>query len=325
MKETALSARVAAEVDRAWIRIRSDIHWTPLKRSLRLGDLTGADIFVKWETEQKTGSFKFRGALNKLRGLSAGEKGRGLVSASTGNHALGMCLAARMEKMPLTLVLPESIAEEKKRRLEEYPVEIVQTAGGCDKAESKARELAAETGRIYVSPYNDVDIIAGQGTIGREIMDDLQELDTIVIPIGGGGLASGIGAWVKTGHPHLQVIGVEPIHSAFMAASLKAGRIVDIEEKETIAEAVAGGIEVGAVTFDLCRELVDEIVLVRESRIVEAMSILFAEHGRMVEGAGALPLAALLERPSLFWGKRTVLVASGGNISPSVFRDLTGR
>ena len=321
MKEPSVPAGLSEKIDRAWSRIGADIVRTPLERSSSLSRLTGAEVYLKWESEQKTGSFKFRGALNKLRSLSADEKRRGVVSASTGNHGLGLSLAASMERVCLTLVLPETVAAEKRRRLEEYPVEIIRCGASCEKAELRARRLAEETGRLYVSPYNDFDIIAGQGTIGREVIGELSRVDAVIVPIGGGGLIAGIAGYIKAVSPRVRVVGVEPVHSAFMAASFKAGRIVEIEEKETIAEAVAGGIEPGSATFPLCRELVDDIVLVEEAQIKKAMSFLFAEHHRMVEGAGALSLAALLEKGTPFQGRKAVLIISGGNIASAVFKE----
>jgi len=320
MKEPIVSLGLSERIDRAWSRIEANIVPTPLEHSSALGRLTGAEVYLKWESEQKTGSFKFRGALNKLRTLSANEKRRGVVSASTGNHGLGLSLAAGMEGVRLTLVLPETVAAEKRRRLKEHSVEIIPWGSSCEKAELWARRLAEETGRIYISPYNDYDIIAGQGTIGREVTEGLSRIDAVIVPIGGGGLIAGIAGVIKAVDPRIRVIGVEPAHSAFMAASLEAGRIVEIPEKKTIAEAVAGGIEPGSVTFPLCRQLVDDIIQVEEAQIRRAMALLFAEHQRKVEGAGALSLAALLEKRAEFKRRRAVLIISGGNISPAVFK-----
>jgi threonine dehydratase len=321
MREPVVSSGLSEKIGQAWSSIGPDIVHTPLERSPSLSRLTGAEVFLKWESEQKTGSFKFRGALNKLRSLSAAEKERGVISASTGNHGLGISLAASMEGVRLSLVLPESVSAEKMRRLKEHPVEIIRFWGSCEKAEMQARRLAGDTGRLYISPYNDIDIIAGQGTIGREVMEDLRGAEAVIVPIGGGGLIAGIAGWIKAVGSGVRVIGVEPAHSAFMAASFAAGRIVEIEEKETIAEAVAGGIEPGSVTFPLCRELVDDIVLVEEAQVKAAMSILWTEHRRLVEGAGALSLAALLQKRKLLRGKRAVLIISGANIAPSAFQE----
>jgi threonine dehydratase len=308
-------------IDRAYDRIRLDIHRTALVHSTSLSRLTGAEVFLKLENGQKTGSFKFRGALNKVRSLSAEEKKRGIVSASTGNHGLGISLAARLERVGLTLVLPKNIVQEKKRRLEQFGGEILQYGDSCDKAEIWARHLAGTTDRVFVSPYNDEEVIAGQGTIGLEISADLPNVAAVFVPIGGGGLASGIAAYLKSRGSATRVFGVEPVNSAFMAASLKVGKIVEIEEKETIAEALAGGIEPGAITFSLCRKWLDRIITVKETAIKKAMSLLFEEGRIVVEGAGALALAGLLEDPSGFQESPVVLVLSGGNISAQSFAE----
>ncbi len=308
-------------IERAYDRISPDIQRTGLIHSSFLSRLTGAKVYLKLENEQKTGSFKFRGALNKVRSLSPEEKENGIVSASTGNHGLGVSLAARLEKVALTLVLPRTIAAEKRKRLAQFETEILEYGGSCEKAEGRARQLAGETNRVFVSPYNDEDVIAGQGTIGLEILTDLPDTGAVFVPVGGGGLASGIGAYLKSRGSRARISGVEPVNSAFMAASLEAGRIVEIEEKETIADALAGGIEPGAVTFSLCREFLDGIVTVKETAIKRAMSLLFEESRIMVEGAGALALAGLLEQPSGFKDARVVVVLSGGNIAPHTFTE----
>lgn len=308
----------------AYRRIGADIRRTPLESSAALSRLTGAEVFLKWESEQLTGSFKFRGALNKVRTLSPGEKKKGIVSASTGNHGLGISLAAKMEDVPLTLVLPRTVSGEKKNRLQKGGAEIIIHGESCDKAEVWARRLADRTGRTFISPYNDEEIVAGQGTIGLEIAEDLRDVEAVLVPVGGGGLVSGIAGFLKASVREVEVIGVEPACSGFMAASLAAGRIVEIEEGMTIAEAVAGGIEPGSITFPLCRELLDRIILVEEPLIKKAMSLVLEHHQKMVEGAGALPLAGLLKEKSRFEGRRAVLVVSGGNIAASAFQDAVG-
>jgi threonine dehydratase len=189
------------------------------------------------------------------------------------------------------------------------------------KAAMWARRRAGETGQTFVSPYNDDEIIAGQGTIGLEIAEDLPDLEAVLVPVGGGGLIAGIGGYLKSPGRAVEVVGVEPAGSSFMAASLAAGHIVEIEEEETIAEAVAGGIEAGSITFPLCRELLDRIILVGEPLIKKAMSLLMEHHRRMVEGAGALSLAGLLKEKTRFKGTKAVLVVSGGNIAAPVFQD----
>lgn len=307
------------EVAAAALRIAPEARQTPLEPSLALGRLTGTDVWIKWESEQVTGSFKFRGALNKVRSLTPDEKRRGVVTASTGNHGLGVSRACETEGVRLTLVLPTHVSEGKVRRLRAFGSEILFQGESCEKTEMYARQLAGETGRVFISPYNDPDVVFGQGTAGKEIFEDLPGVETLIVPLGGGGLISGTGGFLKSVKSGTRVFGVEPVNSAFMAASLEAGRIIDIEEKETIADGVAGGIEPGSITFDLCREFVDDIILVEEDGIKKAMALLYKHHGKMIEGAGALGLAGLLERSSALRGRKTVVIASGGNISPEIF------
>jgi threonine dehydratase len=312
------------KVREAYGRIQGDIRRTTIEYSGPLSRKTGAKVYVKWECDQVTGSFKLRGALNKLRSLSDEDRGRGVVSASTGNHGLAISHAARLEGVGLKLFLPETVAEVKKKRIEAMGVDVEVRGASCDKAESIAREYAGQTGRVFVSPYNDWDIVFGAGTVGLEIADDLSRLDDVLVPVGGGGLVAGIAGILKAIRPETRVVGVEPSTSAFMAASLAAGRLVEIDEKETAADAVAGGIEPGAITFPLCRALVDFIEVVPESLIGRAMALVCEHHGRMIEGAGALPFAALLHSPLKWEGRTVVAVVSGGNISAERFRSIAG-
>ena len=314
----------AAKIRQAYERIKADIRRTPVERSEPLSRETGAEVFAKWECDQTTGSFKLRGALNKLRSLSPEDRAKGVVSASTGNHGLAISHAARLEGIGLKLFLPETVAPIKKKRIEDMGVEIEIRGASCDKAEAAARESAARTGRVFVSPYNDWDIVFGAGTAGLELAADLDRFDEVLVPVGGGGLIAGIAAFVKAVRPEVRVIGVEPETSAFMAASLAAGRLVEIEERETIADAVAGGIEPGAITFPLCRDLVDDIETVPEPAIARAMALVFERHGRIIEGAGALPFAALLHAPAGRRGRSAAAIVSGGNIALERFREITG-
>ena len=302
-------------------RIRHDIKRTRLEYSPALSEISGVEVYLKWENEQRTGSFKFRGALNKVRSLSSEEKRKGIVSASTGNHGLGISLAARLEGIVLTLVLPTNVSKEKRRRLEESGAEIIEYGESCEKAELRARRLAKGTGSVYISPYNDEEVICGQGTIGLEIFEDLPDAEAVLVPVGGGGLIAGIAGYLKPINNKIRIFGVEPEHSAFMIASLSAGRIVEIQEKETIADAVAGGIEPGSMTFPLCQKLLDGIITVEESVVREAMRLLYEKHQKMIEGAGALSLAGLMKERAHFQKRKIVLVASGGNISPQSFQE----
>jgi threonine dehydratase len=307
------------EVSRALDRIKPDIKRTVLEFSPSLSEISGAKVYLKWENDQRTGSFKIRGALNKVRTLSPEERRKGIVSASTGNHGLGISLASKLGGVKLTLVLPKNITREKRSRLEKSGAEIIEYGETCDKAELWARRMALDTGRVFVSPYNDEQIICGQGTIGLEIFEDCPDAQAVLVAVGGGGLCAGIAGYLRSRSQDMRIFGVEPENSAVMAASLRAGRIVEIKEGETIADAVAGGIEPGAITFPLCQELLEGIVTADEVLIKRAMRLIYDHHQKKVEGAGALPLAGLLAQGGLFQKKKVVLVVSGGNISAQTF------
>jgi threonine dehydratase len=312
------------KIREAYGRIASDIRRTPLEYSEPLSRETGARVYVKWECDQIMGSFKLRGALNKLRSLSDADRARGVVSASTGNHGLAIGYASRLEGVGLKLFLPVTAAEVKRKKIEALGVDVEVQGASCDKAESIAREFAGLTGRVFVSPYNDWDIVFGAGTVGLELAEDLSRFEDVLVPVGGGGLIAGIAGFLKSARPGTRIIGVEPETSAFMAASIAAGRLVEIDEKETIADAVAGAIEPGAITFPLCRDLLDLIEEVPEPLISRAMALVHEHHGRMVEGAGALPFAALLHAPAKWRDRTVVAIVSGGNVSPERFRAITG-
>src|SRR5512143_3294113 len=300
----------AAKIREAYERIKGDIKRTPIGYSEPLSRELGTEVFVKWECDQTTGSFKLRGALNKLRSLSPEDRARGVVSASTGNHGLAISHASKLERIALKLFLPETVAEVKKNRIEALGIDVEVRGASCDKAEAIARAYASETGRVFVSPYNDWDIVFGAGTVGLELAADLARFDDVLVPVGGGGLIAGIAAFLKAVRPAARAIGVEPETSAFMAASLAAGRLIEIDERETIADAVAGGIEPGAITFPLCRDLVEAIEIVPEGQIARGLARIEAAHGRIVEGAGALPFAALLQPPAKWAGRTVVAVVS---------------
>lgn len=305
-----------------YARIRDEIIRTPLEYSPVLSRELGAQIFIKWECGQKTGSFKLRGALNKLRSLTAEQKKRGVVSASTGNHGLALSYASKLDGVSLTLFLPENAVREKVQKIEKFGVDLKFHGHSCEQAEIHARRIADESGRVYISPYNDLDIIFGQGTLGIEILEDIPDVEDILVPVGGGGLISGIGGYLKSLKPSLKIWGIEPINSAFMKASLAAGRLVEIQEKLTLADAVAGGIEPGAVTFPLCQKYVDGILAVGERCLQNALRRLYQAHAKIVEGAGALPLAGLMKARRRFQGRRAVLVVSGANIAADLFSKL---
>ena len=306
-------------------RIRQYVRETPLDGSPFLGDLCGGEVRLKLENQQLTGSFKARGALNRILKLTPEERRRGVVTASSGNHAQGVGYAAQMLDMDATIVVPSETPNVKREAIRRYGVKLIIHSGDYDAAERYARKLEAEEGRVFVSAYNDLDIAAGQGTIGLEMAESWPEMDVALVPVGGGGLISGIGCALKGVDSGIQVLGVQSVASPAMYESLREGRIVETELDESIAEGLYGGIEEGSVTFDLCRRYVDEIVLVQEETILEAMGRLLKHQHQVVEGAGAVGAAAIMEDPRRFKDRRVGVVVSGGNVEADLLREALSK
>jgi threonine dehydratase len=304
-------------------RIRGVIRETPVEPSTFLNEMCGGEINLKLENQQLTGSFKIRGALNKLLQLSERERKRGIVAASSGNHAQGVGYAARVIGVEATVVVPRNTPMVKIDAIKRYGVELIVHGEEYMDAERLAREMERKEGKAFISPYNDLDVIAGQGTVGIEMLEEAPDLNVILVPVGGGGLISGIGVAYKKAKSGAEVIGVQSVASPVMYESVRQGRIVDMELEESVAEGLHGDIEQGSVTFDLCRDLVDEIVLVREESIKRAMSLLLTRQHQVVEGAGAVGVAAIMEDPERFRGGRVGVVVSGGNVDDSLMREIT--
>ena len=287
---------------------------TPLIYSQYFSRLCNGEVYLKLENRQITNSFKIRGALNKMLNLSPKQRKRGVVTASAGNHAQAVAIAAEKLRIPARIVVPRNTPKIKIERIQQYNVELQVVGEIYDEAEQTAIELAEKEGLIYISPYNDRFVIAGQGTIGLEILEDLGFLNTIVVPVGGGGLISGIALAVKSLKPEIEIVGVQSIASPVMYESMKAGKIISMEVEESIADGLHGGIESQSITFDIVQEYVDEILLVEEKTIKKAIYLLAEKENQIVEGAGATPIALLLEQGEKFKGKRVVAILSGGNI-----------
>ena len=296
-------------------RINPYIRETPLDYSPYFSDVTGANVYLKLENLQYTGSFKLRGAFNKLLSLTPEQRKLGGVAASSGNH--GAAIAYAMNKLGVTGVIfvPEQASSTK--------VDAIKRAGGdvhffgndgLD-TEMHAREYAEQNGMVYLSPYNDPDVIAGQGTCGVEIAKQLSDIDAVFIAVGGGGLISGVGTFLKSVHPALSVIACQPRASAVMAESVKAGKILDLPSAATLSDGTAGGIEAGAITFDICRDITDDYVLVSEEQIAEAMRALIDSHHMLPEGAAGVAIAGFLASADKYVGKNVVIIVCGGNIS----------
>jgi threonine dehydratase len=306
---------VAREVQKADERIRPYLGETALLPSPVFGEWLGAEVTFKCEHLQPTGSFKVRGALNKLLSLAAGQRAKGVVAASTGNHGAAVAFAARSLAAPCLVFVPETAASTKVEAIRRLGAEIRVFGTDPVEAERRARQFAAETGRSYLSPYNDLQVIAGQGTLAAELERQAGAIDAVIASLGGGGLIAGIAAYLKNLDKDVRVIGCSPLNSAVMIESLKAGRILELPSKLTLSDGTAGGIEPGAVTFELCRDLVDEVLTLTEDEIKEAMRRFMDVHHQLIEGAAGVAVAAALKKGPELAGKRLAVVLCGSNIS----------
>jgi len=303
-------------------KIGNLIKRTPLMHSRFLSNFCGGEVYLKLENLQITNSFKIRGALNRMLHLSTEEMKRGIVTVSSGNHALAVAIGAEKLNIPAKIIIPRSTPKIKIDKIKKYNVELILYGDIYDEAEQKAMQLAKKDGLTYISPYNDKFVIAGHGTIGLEIMEDLPSVDTVIVPVGGGGLISGIGLTLKSVKSGVQIIGVQSEASPVMYESLKAGKIVDVEMRESIAEGLFGGIEKESITFGMIQKYVDDFILVKEETIRKAIYLLWDKEKQVAEGSGAVAIAPILENKSLFKGKTIVAVISGGNIEEKLFRNI---
>ncbi|ANE89441.1 bifunctional threonine ammonia-lyase/L-serine ammonia-lyase TdcB [Bacillus thuringiensis] len=288
---------------------------TPLVKSFYLTSKTGGEIYLKLENMQLTGSFKFRGAFNKISQLTNEEKERGVIACSAGNHAQGVALSSHLLKIQSKIVMPTSAPQAKVDATRGYGSEVILYGDTFDDAKAKCEEIIKETGETYLHPYDDVEVMAGQGTIGLDILDDMWDVDTVIVPIGGGGIISGIAVALKSFNPSINIIGVQAENVHGMKASYDAGEIVSHYKAPTIADGCAVKIP-GNLTFEIVKNLVDEIVTVSEEELEVAMKDLLQRGKAVVEGAGALATAALLagKVDKYVQGKKVVAVISGGNV-----------
>jgi threonine dehydratase len=300
------------EIEVAHKKIQKIILRTPMIYSDTLSKLTGKEVFLKLENLQKTGSFKIRGATYKLSQLTASMKKRGVVAASAGNHAQGVALASSILGIHSTIVMPEGVSLAKQMATQAYGGEIVLFGQNTDEALRYARKLS-EDGRLFIHPFDDEQVIAGQGTIGLEILEEVPGVEAIIVPMGGGGLISGIAGIVKKRKPGVEMIGVQSIHAPSAFYSLKRKKIVEVKVKPTLADGIAIQ-RVGEITFPMIQKGVEEIVRVEEGEIASAILMLMERKRIVAEGAGATPLAALLSKRLKTRVKKIVLVISGGNI-----------
>ena len=297
---------------------------TPLTRSKFLSELCSDDVFLKLENQQVTHSFKIRGVINKLLNLSPEEKARGVVTASAGNHGQAVAFGAQKRGFSAKIVVPTNTPKIKVDGIKQYGADLLLFGETYSEAEKKAKEIATQEGYLYISPYNDELIVAGHGTVGLEILKELPNVDAVIVPVGGGGLISGISIAVKSQKPNVQVIGVQSEASPIMYESLKAGKIVPPHRHEpyTIAEGLSGGIEKGSITFTIAQQYVDEVMLVREESIRHAVYLLWKNEKQVVEGSGVAGVAMLLENNDSFTGQTVAVIITGGNIDDSLFKSI---
>jgi threonine dehydratase len=303
-----------ADVLAAQNRVGDAVRHTPLDYSRTFSERTGAEVHLKLENFQRTGAFKIRGAANRVRQLSDAERAAGVIAASAGNHAQGVALAAQQSGADATVVMPEFAPISKIQATEGYGADVVLHGEGYDAAQERAHELAVEGGLTYIHAFDDPAVMAGQGTLGLEVVDDLPELDTVIVPVGGGGLIAGVATAVKARLPEARVVGVQAEGASAVAESLRKGERVGHERVDTVADGIAVG-RPGERTLEVVRERVDEVVTVPDAAIASALVDLLERAKTLVEGAGAVPLAAVLENAFAYEEKEAIAtVLSGGNI-----------
>ncbi len=316
----------AREIFEARRRIRGIVRETPLLHSPALSARVPGEVFLKLESLQDTGSFKLRGAANRMAVLGEEERRRGVITVSTGNHGRAVAFAARRMGIPAVVCLTDRVPAVKREAIAALGAEIRIAGATQDEAEAAALRIAEAEGPTMIHPFDDPWVIAGQGTVGLELLERLPELDTVVVPLSGGGLAGGIALALKSADPCLRVIGVSMERGAAMYESMRAGRPVEVEEYETLADCLSGGIGPdNRHTLDLCQRLLDAVHLVREEEIAEAMRFLFREERLVAEGGAAVGVAALLSgKASPAATDRTVVVVSGRNIDPDRLLSVVG-
>lgn len=302
-----ISAKFAARVIKKYVRN------TPIEECRLLSEQVNGQVFLKMEHWQKTGSFKVRGALNRLLTLPIEDKSRGVITASAGNHGLGMAYASDLLGIKARIVLPVNAAATKVRMLNQYNVEIIQAGRDYDEAEDVAHQIEKDCQLTFVSGFDDAEVISGQGTIALEILSDLTDPDIILVPVGGGGLISGIAITIKERNPDIQIIGVQSEASPALYRAWQLNMVVETPIEETIADGLAGRL-VSPLILETVQKYVDDLIVVKEEDIVQAILFLLQQNHTLVEGAAAVGLAALISNKVNIEGKKCVVVLTGRNI-----------
>ncbi len=310
------------EVVAAEARIRPYARQTPLEEAFGLSEAAQGRVYLKLENLQATGSFKLRGALNKVLALNDEQRRRGIIAASTGNHALAVAHALSVVGLRGSIYLPENASPQKLAMLRRYDVDLMFHGTDGVEAEREARRVSEAEGRVYVSPYNDPHVVGGQGTVAAELLRELDEVDGVLVSVGGGGFIAGVAGYLKAARPGVEVIGCLPQNSPVMYESIRAGRVVDMPSLPSLSDGTAGGIEADAITFALCQEYVDDWVLVDEPAIARGMRRMFDEHRLVLEGSAGVTVASFLKIKERFAGKTVVLILCGSNIDIDKFKRL---
>ena len=303
-------------------RCREYLSPTPLEYSRHLSEQIDGEVWLKLDSMQRTASFKFRGAVNKILSLSEAELDKGIVSASTGNYALAVAEAMRIRNRRATIYVGEDIEPSRLQLLRAHGLDLVVHCGDAWAAEKEARRVAEDEGKIYVSPYNDPIVVGGQGTCGYEISQQLPDLDAAFFACGAGGLLTGSAGWLTSHNPVVECFGVSPSNSPVMYESMQKNEIVEMKTLPTLADTCAGGVDLDSVTLELCQRYVKEIVLLSENEIEQSIRLLFEQHRLVVEGSGALGIGGMLKRKEQFKGKKVVAVVCGRNINLEVFKRI---
>ena len=304
------------EIELAAKRLEKTIHRTPVERSKTFSELAGADVYLKYENQQKTGSFKIRGASNKIAALVERGEAKSVVASSAGNHAQGVAYAAHVHNIPATIVMPKAAPIAKVQATEGYGAKVVLCGDCYDDAYKKALEICENEGATFLHPFDDPEVIAGQGSIGFEILQDLPMVDTIIVPAGGGGLLAGVAACIKQINPRVRVIGVQAEGANPICRSFHEKKDISLDSVSTIADGIAVK-NPGKLTMELINKYADDVVTVSDSEISAAILLLMERTKQIVEPAGATPLAAVLNGKVDVAGQKVVCVMSGGNIDVS--------
>jgi threonine dehydratase len=299
--------------------IEGGIRETPLDLSGVFSERTGTDFLLKGEHMHCTGSFKLRGAMNKVLSLSEEQRKQGIITASSGNHGLATAQVASVAGIEVTIYLPENVSPLKHKKIKRLGAKTVLVAGNAVEPENVGRATAKSEGRTFISPYSDWDVIAGQGTVGLELIEQCPDLAAVYVTVGGGGLISGIGGYLKQVRPEIEIIGCWAENAPIMHACIEKGEIYDVPETKTLSDATAGNIEEGAITFPICQQVIDRHLLISETDIASAIQDMAANENYIIEGAAGVALAAGLNDAGSYKDRKIAVVVCGRNISLDTF------